>query len=159
MRKCSYVVVLLPDIIVHMTWALIKRFSSSEPLRHLIFLSPNTLGDGPPGTRNIYQTILPIVILAPVVCTSLPETIEAWWWHQRNILDTDHVPIQTIQIKFAPDESLRHSTLLGPHTLGDGTPGTWDTYQIVLPIVDQACCLSRRSNRKTPPRQSTVRDP
>ena len=94
----------------------------TEPLRHLIFLSPNTIGDGPPGTRNIYQTILPIVVLASIVHTSLPETTEALQWRQRNIEDTDHVPAHTIQIKFVPDESLRHSTFLGPPTLGDGTP-------------------------------------
>ena len=40
-----------------------------------------------------------------------------------------------IQIKFRLEESLRHSTVLGPHTLRDGTPGTWDTDQTVLPIV------------------------
>ena len=90
----------------------------------MTFLSPNTFEDGTSGTRNIYQTILPIVVLALIVCTPLFKTTEALNRLQRNIYETDHVPAQTIHIKFALDKSLRHSTILGPPTFEDGTSGT-----------------------------------
>ena len=123
----------------------------TDPLRHLTFLSPYTIGDGTPSTRNIYQTILPIVILAHTVCTPLSETTGTYQYQQRNMYDTDHLLLaRTIQIKFAPDKSLRHSIILGPNTFEDGTSDPRNHLSDRFTNSEKECRLTRRSNLKTP---------